>query len=122
MQAVGGKDKKYEEVRNHHRQIESVGVIDAAESAVRELVPIMAQRGLRREKCCDGEKAWHDEGDFRCSLMMNSALLSRNDYKAEAVAGEGEWLNRPSIFGAQAGFRKARVLEPSYFPSQNGPL
>jgi hypothetical protein len=34
-------------------------------------VPEMAKGGLPREKCCDGEKAWHDEGDFRCSLMMD---------------------------------------------------
>jgi len=65
VKTVGSKDEKYEEVGNHHCQIEGVGVIDAAESAVRELVPEMAKGGLRREKCCDREKAWHDEGDFR---------------------------------------------------------
>src|SRR6202021_4135008 len=59
VQTVGRKDEKYEEVGDHHRQIESIGVVDAAESAVRELVPEMAKGGLCREKCGDGEKGWH---------------------------------------------------------------
>jgi len=77
VQTVGRKDEKYEEVGDHHRQIEGIGMIDAAESAVRDLVPEMAKGGLCREKCGDGEKGWHDEGDFRCSLMMGSALLEK---------------------------------------------
>jgi hypothetical protein len=44
-------------------------VIDACESTVRQLVPVMAERGLRREHCCDREKGLHVGNSSRGSLM-----------------------------------------------------
>ena len=46
VQAISCEDEENDEVGNHHRKIEGVGVIHAAEGAVGEFVPIMAQRGL----------------------------------------------------------------------------
>src|SRR5229473_853704 len=39
MEAVNGKDKKNDEVGNHHREVETIGVIDASECRVRNFVP-----------------------------------------------------------------------------------
>ena len=50
MQTVSGEDEENQEVRNHHGQVESVGMIDAAESAVGKPVPVMAQRILLDEQ------------------------------------------------------------------------
>jgi hypothetical protein len=45
MQTVGGKNKKHQKIGNHHRQVKGVDVIDAPESWVRNLVPILADTG-----------------------------------------------------------------------------
>ena len=46
MEAVTGKDDEDEEVGNHHREVESVGVVDAREGAVGEFVPVTAHTSL----------------------------------------------------------------------------
>src|SRR5439155_3834230 len=49
VQAVNGEDQEDDEVGNHHRQVESVGVIDAGKGSVGELVPIKADGVLSHE-------------------------------------------------------------------------
>ena len=46
MQAVSCEDEENDEVGNHHREIEGVGMIDAAERSIRELMPVVAKRAL----------------------------------------------------------------------------
>ena len=46
MEAVGGEDKEHDEIRNHHGKIEGVGVIDAAEGPIGELVPVLTKSRL----------------------------------------------------------------------------
>ncbi len=49
MQAVQREDAEDQEVGNHHREIEGVGVINAAEGSVGNLVPVMADGTLLRK-------------------------------------------------------------------------
>ena len=78
MEAVGSEDEEDKEVGDHHRKVESIGVINAREGAVRQLVPVMAEGGLRREKRCDGEKGLHVGDSFRRSLMIfYGAIVAR---------------------------------------------
>jgi hypothetical protein len=42
MQAVHGKHQENEEIRNHHCQVEGIGVINAAERLVGDFMPVMA--------------------------------------------------------------------------------
>ena len=46
MQPVERQDEQHDEVGDHHCQIEGVGVVHPGESAVRDLVPVVAQRTL----------------------------------------------------------------------------
>src|SRR5579859_3754305 len=46
VEAISRQDKEDEEVGNHHRKVEGIGVIDAGEGAVRKPVPVMAEGGL----------------------------------------------------------------------------
>ncbi len=46
MHAIHREDEENEEVRNHHREIKGIGVIDATEGTVGDFVPVMAQRAL----------------------------------------------------------------------------
>lgn len=46
MQAVRRQDKQHDEIRNHHGEIEGVGVIDAAERSIGELMPVLAKTRL----------------------------------------------------------------------------
>ena len=50
MHAIGGQHEKNKEIGNHHGHVESIGMIDAAESAVGELVPVIAKRALLDEQ------------------------------------------------------------------------
>jgi hypothetical protein len=43
METVNREDEKHEEVGNHHREVEGIGVIDAGKGLVGELVPVMAE-------------------------------------------------------------------------------
>ena len=49
MHAICGQDEKNDEVRDHHGQVKSIGMINAAEGAIRKLVPVVAQRTLLDE-------------------------------------------------------------------------
>ncbi len=49
MQAINRKNEKDDEIGNHHREVESVGVINAGESLIAEPVQVMTQLVLRRE-------------------------------------------------------------------------
>lgn len=53
VQAVEREDEQNQEVGDHHCDVKGVGVIDAIESAIGELVPILAKRGLggKGERC-----------------------------------------------------------------------
>lgn len=46
MQAVRRQNKQYDEIRNHHGEIEGVGVIDAAERSIGELMPVLTKTRL----------------------------------------------------------------------------
>src|SRR5208283_2630251 len=46
VQAVERQNEKHDEVGNHHRQIEGIGVVHPGEGAVRDFVPVMAQGAL----------------------------------------------------------------------------
>ena len=46
MQAVRRQDKQHDEIRNHHGEIEGVGVIDAAERSIGEFMPVLAKTRL----------------------------------------------------------------------------
>ena len=46
VQAVQRQNKEHDEIRDHHGHVKGVGVVDASESAVRNFVPVMAQRTL----------------------------------------------------------------------------
>jgi hypothetical protein len=46
VQAIHCEDEENDEVGNHHRKIEGVGVIDTAEGAVGDFVPVMTYGGL----------------------------------------------------------------------------
>ena len=50
MQPINRQDKEDDEIGNHHREVEGVGVVDASERRVGNLVPVMADRILCREK------------------------------------------------------------------------
>jgi hypothetical protein len=50
VQAINRQDKEDDEIGNHHREVEGVCVIDARKSLVRDLVPVMADGILCREK------------------------------------------------------------------------
>src|SRR5262249_39174377 len=41
MQAIDCQDDEYDEVRDHHHQVEGVGVINTREGSVGELVPVV---------------------------------------------------------------------------------
>src|SRR5260370_42272536 len=49
MQAVQREDAEDQEVGNHHREIEGVGVINAAEGSVGNLVPVVVDGTLLRK-------------------------------------------------------------------------
>ena len=44
MHAINSEDEQDDEVGNHHRQVEQIGVIEADEGAVGDLVPVLAER------------------------------------------------------------------------------
>ena len=46
VQAIRRENKQHDEIRNHHGEIEGVGVIDAAERSIGELMPVLAKTGL----------------------------------------------------------------------------
>lgn len=46
MQAVRRQDEQHDEIRNHHGQVECVGMINVAECFVGQLVPILDNRAL----------------------------------------------------------------------------
>ena len=46
VQAIRCEDEEHDKVGNHHRKIEGVGMIDAAEGAVGDFVPVMTYGGL----------------------------------------------------------------------------
>jgi hypothetical protein len=52
MQSVKSQHEKHDEVRNHHRQVKRVRVVDSGERPVCDFVPVMAHAALaeRREK------------------------------------------------------------------------
>jgi hypothetical protein len=50
MQPINRQDKEDDEIGNHHREVEGVCVIDARKSLIRDLVPVMADGILCREK------------------------------------------------------------------------
>ena len=50
MQAVNCQDDEHDEVRDHHHQVERVGVIDAREGSVGQLVPVIGDRILDNGK------------------------------------------------------------------------
>ncbi len=49
MEAVNREDQKDDEVGNHHREVESIGVVDAGKGSIGDFVPIVANGVLRRE-------------------------------------------------------------------------
>ena len=49
VQAVDRKDEKDDEIRNHHRQVEGIGMVDAGKGSIGDLVPIVADGVLRGE-------------------------------------------------------------------------
>ena len=49
VQAVDRKDEKYDEIRDHHREVKGIGVVDAGKGSIRDLVPIVAEVVLRGE-------------------------------------------------------------------------
>ncbi len=60
MKTVAGEDDEDDEVGNHHSKVEGVGVVDAGESAISELVPIAAQATLgKKEKGSQKEHGHH---------------------------------------------------------------
>ena len=52
VEAVPREDDEDDEVGNHHREVEGIGVVYAREGAVGELVPITAHTTLREEDEC----------------------------------------------------------------------
>lgn len=46
MHAVHRQDEQHQEIRNHHGQIERVGMINAAEGAVGKPMPELAKRAV----------------------------------------------------------------------------
>ena len=51
VQAVDRKDEKDDEIRNHHREVEGIGVVHAGKGLIGNLVPIVADRVLCRKSC-----------------------------------------------------------------------
>jgi len=49
VEAVNREDQKDDEVGNHHRQVEGVGMVDPGKGPIGDLVPIVADGVLRRE-------------------------------------------------------------------------
>jgi len=49
VQAVDRKDEKDDKIRNHHREVEGIDVVDAGKGSIRDLVPIVVDGVLRRE-------------------------------------------------------------------------
>ena len=49
MQAINRENEQDDEIGNHHREVEGVGVINAGESLIAEPVQVMTQRVLHRE-------------------------------------------------------------------------
>jgi hypothetical protein len=50
VQAINREDHEYDEIGNHQRQVESVGVVHAGESLIRDPMPKVADGALRHEK------------------------------------------------------------------------
>ena len=63
VQTVNRKDKQHDEVRNHHRQVEKIGVVDPGERLVRQFVPVLADgSGVRGKQHQHRKMRVQDEG------------------------------------------------------------
>jgi hypothetical protein len=82
MQPIQRENKKHDEVRNHHRQIETIGVVHARKGAIGDFVPVMAEGTLRGQQI-------YERWSLHDSLYADDAVLRKRlgepDYSAKPV-------------------------------------
>jgi len=81
METVDRQNEKHDEVGDHHRHVESIGVVDAGKGSVSDLVPIVAKRVLSRDSNRE-ERARRTISVVRRSQEFLSSNLRKQGYTA----------------------------------------
>jgi hypothetical protein len=80
VQPIERQNKKHDEVGNHHRQVEAIGVVDARKGAIGDFVPVMAERTLRGQQSYE---RWSLHDSLYADNTVLRERLSEDDYSAK---------------------------------------